>query len=120
MDRLLQALSSSQSPWRGVIHLWSLDAAAPQEICVETLQRAEALGCHSVMHFVQALARTDARPERPSLVLVTRRAQPLGDNRQTSAPIQSPLVGLGRVVLGEHPEIHCKLVDLDRDFIWDR
>ncbi len=51
-----------------------------------------------------------AGPSPPALRLVTRGAQPVG-----TLPIateQGALLGLGRVVAIEHPELDCRLVDL--------
>ena len=116
MERLLQAVSASHHPaWRGAIHLWSLDTPAPAETSIASLQRAEVLGCHCIMHFVQALYKIDPSNGSPRLILVTRGAQPVGQATRSMSIGQSPLVGLGRVIANEHPDIHCKLVDLSLD-----
>ena len=113
MVQLVRAVAASHgSDWCGAIHLWSLDAPPPHEMTLDMLQTAEALGCHCIMHFVQALYNMESAPDSPKLVLVTRNAQPVG---QGSAPVsvaQTPLIGLGRIITSEHPDIRCKVVDL--------
>jgi acyl transferase domain-containing protein/NADPH:quinone reductase-like Zn-dependent oxidoreductase/acyl carrier protein len=113
MERLLQAVSLSHHPtWRGAIHLWSLDASAPAETSIDSLQRAEVLSCHCITHFVQAWYKIDPPKGSPRLILVTRGAQPVGQAAGSLSIGQSPLAGLGRVIANEHPDIRCKLVDL--------
>lgn len=112
MERLLQMVAASDNgTWRGALHFWSLDVPPPEATTIQSLQYAEALGCHCVMHFLQALYKLEQLPSAPQLLLVTRGAQPLG-----ASPVaigQVPLVGLGRTIIIEYPDIRCKLVDLD-------
>jgi acyl transferase domain-containing protein/NADPH:quinone reductase-like Zn-dependent oxidoreductase/NAD(P)-dependent dehydrogenase (short-subunit alcohol dehydrogenase family)/SAM-dependent methyltransferase/acyl carrier protein len=113
MERLFQCvLGSAQAPWRGTIHLWSLDATASGETSIRSLHVAEALGCHSVLHFVQAWSKIDQRQLSSQLVLVTRGAQPVRDGQYSLSIEQSPLIGLGRVINNEFPNIRCKMLDL--------
>jgi acyl transferase domain-containing protein/acyl carrier protein len=116
MERLLQTVTASPHPaWRGAIHLWSLDTPASEDPSSDSLQRAEVLDCHCVMHFIQALHHLASPPPAPQLILVTRGAQPIG---LAGAPVSishSPLVGLGRTLLTEHPEMRCKMIDLGLD-----
>ncbi len=115
MERLLQCVSeSAQAPWRGTIHLWSLDTPHPGETSVGSLQLAEVLGCHTVLQFIQACFKIDQRQLPPKLVLVTRGAQPVGNGHHVSIA-QSPLISLGRVINNEFPNIRCKMLDLDSD-----
>ncbi|MGE5272123.1 MAG: SDR family NAD(P)-dependent oxidoreductase, partial [Thiohalocapsa sp.] len=61
----------------------------------------------AALHAVQSAL---AQPQPPALRLVTRAAQPIGE--MPVDPAQSVLLGLGRVVAIEHPELDCRLVDL--------
>jgi len=99
---------------RGVVHLWSLDAADVESLTAAELQAASELGCQSTLHLVQALARAEAS-ESPSLYLVTRGAQAIGADDSVSGAAQSTLWGMGKVVALEHPELHCVRLDLDPD-----
>jgi acyl transferase domain-containing protein/NADPH:quinone reductase-like Zn-dependent oxidoreductase/SAM-dependent methyltransferase/aryl carrier-like protein len=116
MERLVWSVSESQQPaWRGVIHLWSLDIPQPGEPSIDSLQLAEVLGCYCIMHLMQALDKIERRDESFQLVLVTRRAQPIGNRLEAASIGQSPLLGLGRVIINEFPDISCKMVDLGPD-----
>ncbi|MBI3243490.1 MAG: SDR family NAD(P)-dependent oxidoreductase [Chloroflexi bacterium] len=91
----------SQQNWRGIVHLWSLDANS------ETADQD--LVCGSALQLVQAIAKTQASTP-PRLWLVTRGAQAVND--EPVAVAQSSLWGLGGVIALEHPELRCARVDL--------
>jgi len=103
---------SGQSGPRGIIHLWSLDAAGPEETSVASLGAAQTLGCASVLLLVQELARTES-PDVPRLWLITQGAQAAGEESTPLSVAQSPLWGLGRVIAQEHPTFWGGLVDLE-------
>jgi acyl transferase domain-containing protein/acyl carrier protein len=110
--RLFEAsLRPDQPHCRGVLHLWSLDVAPPEETTVASLNAAQTLGCGSVLLLVQELARTESPDLR--LWLVTRGAQAAGEKCFPVSVAQSPLWGLGRVIAQEHPALWGGLVDLD-------
>ncbi|MBE9228590.1 amino acid adenylation domain-containing protein [Phormidium sp. LEGE 05292] len=93
----------------GVIHGWSLDA--PQALTAADLEVAALKGCGSTLHLVQAIATKSAEP--PRLWLVTRGAQAVGVASGVPGLAQSPLWGMGKAIMLEHPELNCTLVDLD-------
>ncbi|HKC11395.1 MAG TPA: SDR family NAD(P)-dependent oxidoreductase [Vicinamibacteria bacterium] len=97
------------TPQRGVVHLWSLDAPALDEMTPESLETAHARGCGSVLHLLRALAPAGG----PRLWLVTQGAQPAGRSPSARGLAQAPLWGLGRVLALEQPESWGGLVDLD-------
>jgi acyl transferase domain-containing protein len=106
-----QASAAARLPWRGIVHLWSLDAPAG-DLTLEALEAAQDLGCRSALYLAQELtARSDASP--PRLWLVTRGSQAAGSDRAPVAAAQAPLWGLGRVLAQEQPELQCTCVDLD-------
>ncbi|MEE8525458.1 MAG: polyketide synthase dehydratase domain-containing protein, partial [Thermoanaerobaculia bacterium] len=113
-ERLLATvLPPEQEPCLGVVHLWGLEDVPEDGLTAAALARAQELGCGSVLHLVQALARSAGR--RPSgLWLVTRGAQAIAGERLPAAGMaQAPLWGLGRVLPHEHPELDCRRIDLD-------
>src|SRR5437762_4812327 len=74
------------------------------------------LGVGSALQLVRELARSKHFDSPPNLWLITRGAQDLSGAADEMEPIavgQSPLWGLGRVAAIEHPELKCRLVDLD-------
>ncbi|MBD2103367.1 type I polyketide synthase [Leptolyngbya sp. FACHB-261] len=113
-ERLFQEdLATLDLPLQGVIHLWSLDAAA--ELSVSTLEQAQALGVGSALRLLQALAKRPnetrfSQIAQPRLWFVTRGVVTVGSSRPDVA--QSPLWGLGKVVALEHPEFWGGMVDL--------
>jgi myxalamid-type polyketide synthase MxaE and MxaD len=106
------ALGSDQPGCRGIVHLWSLDVARPEETTVASLNAAQTLGCGSVLLLVQELARTES-PDLPRLWLITQGAQAAGEKPAPLSVAQSPLWGLGRVIAQEHPTFWGGLVDLE-------
>jgi amino acid adenylation domain-containing protein len=93
---------------RGIVHLWALDAPSG-EFRTADLAAAQDVTLLSTTQLVQAW-ETAGGPLVP-LVLATRGAQAVGN--EPVAVAQSPLIGLGRVVVNEYPGLRCKLVDLD-------
>ena len=73
-----------------------------EETTVSSLETAQTLGCGSVLQLVQELARVE-RHHFPRLWLITRGAQPAGEETLPLDTAQAPLWGLGRVIAQEHP-----------------
>ena len=99
------------SKCRGIIHLWTLDAP---EIEGRAPASAEAVldgSCLGLIHLLQVLSRNGSKVA-PRLWIVTRGAQQLGSQQSEISLAQAPIWGLGRVVMQEHPELRCTLVDL--------
>ncbi|HET7505759.1 MAG TPA: amino acid adenylation domain-containing protein [Kofleriaceae bacterium] len=96
-------------PWRGVIHLWSLDAAAEPASAAQ-LSEAQDPTCGFVSPLLHALS---AVPTPPRLWLVTRGAQAAIPSDGPVVLAQAPLWGLGRTIPLEHPALWGALVDLD-------
>jgi acyl transferase domain-containing protein/NADPH:quinone reductase-like Zn-dependent oxidoreductase/NAD(P)-dependent dehydrogenase (short-subunit alcohol dehydrogenase family)/acyl carrier protein len=65
--------------------------------------------CDEVLQIVRKLT---ARGMNPQLSIVTQGAQPAGMDGKPPAIAQSPLLGLTRVAMNEHVELHCRLIDL--------
>jgi len=110
-ERLVEHALGPTASWRGVVHLWGLDATPPEQSSVDTLRADQVFGSISVLHLVQALARAE-RPQ-PPLWLVTSGAEAVGEAVTSVAVGQASIRGLGRVVAFEHPELRCARVDLD-------
>jgi thioester reductase-like protein len=107
--RLLAEAFSEESECRGILHLWGLNVPAGEPTPSELVE-AQRLGCGSVVALVQACAVAGWQ-RQPRLWLITRAAQPAG-SLASLAVAQAPLWGLGRVVMNEHPELRCTLIDL--------
>lgn len=110
IQQLLEALKSEELAFKGIVHMWSLDASL-QEITSTSIEAAQELGCLSVVHLVQELTKIEWNTS-PRLWLVTSGAQPFKLTESSMSIAQSPLCGLGKVIFGEHPELRCTMVDL--------
>jgi acyl transferase domain-containing protein/phospholipid N-methyltransferase len=107
-QQLLAKVSAIPGRLRGIIHCWSLDVIAS-----ENLAKAQLDSCGSTLHLIQALNQAN---ERPTLWLVTQGAMPVSlPNEPLPIPniAQSPLWGLGKAIALEHPELNCVRVDLE-------
>jgi NAD(P)-dependent dehydrogenase (short-subunit alcohol dehydrogenase family)/acyl carrier protein len=107
----LREVVSGDLVCRGVVHLWSLDAAPWERTTGETLLSDLRRGSMSALHLVQALGSHGFR-DAPRLVLVTRGAQAVGEYASPVAVSQAPLWGLGRTIAMEQPDLGCTRVDL--------
>ncbi|HEY9717165.1 MAG TPA: SDR family NAD(P)-dependent oxidoreductase, partial [Trichormus sp.] len=92
----------------GVIHMWGMNVTSPHW---RGLDEAQHGSCGSVLYLVQSLIATKLE-ELPRLWLVTQGAQAL-PGQTDLAVMQSPIVGLSRVIAVEYPKFKSKLVDLD-------
>jgi acyl transferase domain-containing protein/NADPH:quinone reductase-like Zn-dependent oxidoreductase/acyl carrier protein len=111
MRRVTESLSKTVRRLAGVVHLWSLDIGTSESMTNDALVRSERLGSISVMQFVQA-ATTAESLVIEGVWLVTHAVQPLEDREHEIEVAQAPLWGFGRVVVTEHPNLRCRLVDL--------
>jgi malonyl CoA-acyl carrier protein transacylase len=109
---MCQTLVEGQT-WQGVVHLWSLDSNELEELTVSSLQESQQLGCASVLYLVQALNQLAEIQSIPDLWLITQGSQAVEKRTNLVQVQQSPLWGLGRVIMLEHPELNCRLLDLD-------
>ncbi|XXX73393.1 SDR family NAD(P)-dependent oxidoreductase [Sorangium sp. So ce134] len=104
----LRAADAAGSPLQGVVCLWGggrvIGAESPAP------DRAEAIAL-AALHLVQALTSREA-PRAPQLWWVTEGAQSVRPGEAVDVA-QAPLWGLGRVVMQEHPELGCTLLDLE-------
>ena len=108
----LSRIAADGPPLAGIVHLRSLDAAAPADLGPAEMEAADALGAASLLHVVQALeeAGGDARPQ---LVVVTCHAQAVDENdRARLSPAQASLWGLRRVLTFEHRRLRPRIVDV--------
>ena len=95
----------------GVLHLWSLDAPDVHLELGSAWQQALDCGCFSILHLVKSLALVGV-DSPPRLWLVTRGAQPVAAAPSPLALLQTPVLGLGRVVALEQPELRCTCIDI--------
>ncbi|TMQ10166.1 MAG: acyltransferase domain-containing protein [Deltaproteobacteria bacterium] len=97
----------AEGEWRGVIHLWSLDAPDNDRA---TDPAARDLGLGSMFAALSAIASQD-RP--PRLFVVTRGAVDVSPSDPPAKAAAAALWGAGRTLAIEHAEAWGKLIDLD-------
>ncbi len=109
IERLFAEVEREAVPLDGVVHLWSLDAPAGlDDLAVQ--EEFQVNSCASVAGLVQVLAGREGQ-RLPRLALVTAGAQ--SPNGRSTASVQAPLWGFGRVIAEEHPECWGGLIDID-------
>jgi len=114
-SRLQKLLAGSKAKAiAGVLHLWSLnlqnlDAPNAPPLSAGSLANAQAAGCNSAMHLIQAIASHQCSPP---LWLITSGSQSVRP-ADTVSVAQSSLTGLGRTIQTEYPRLACRLVDVD-------
>jgi acyl transferase domain-containing protein/aryl carrier-like protein len=113
MQQLLEVVGAEQPACRGIVHLWSLDTRYPEHTTVSSIESVQSLGCLSVIHLVQALAQINWSDSLP-LWLVSQGVHTVGDLKSVSVA-QSPLWGLGRVIINEQPNLRTRMVDISPD-----
>jgi acyl transferase domain-containing protein/aryl carrier-like protein len=113
-QQLFTALAAtSHASFTRLVHLWSLDAAFTEAPTLAALEQAQEIGCQAVLYLIQSLSQS-GWSHLPHIWLVTRRAQPVGEQSGPIAVEQAPLWGLGRVIgHQEFTSMWGGLVDLD-------
>ncbi len=102
-DNFRQMLTTpdNQPLYRGIVYLWGMDPH------IDSLR-----GCGGLLYLIQAIVKT-GWPVFPRLWLITRGAQPAGQEKALVNPDQSALWGLASVIPLEHKDMRCTCVDID-------
>ncbi len=98
-----------EQPLQRIIHLWSLDAPATNNLTTNDLEQAEILTLASTLNLVQALVDFSSSRDL-SLWLVTQGVLAVENSQVALA--EAPLWGLGKTLSIEHPEWFGGLIDL--------
>ncbi|HEY1349647.1 MAG TPA: type I polyketide synthase [Ktedonobacteraceae bacterium] len=103
-----------QVPGARLVYLWGLDTTFTHTGTLAALEQDQSLVSLAVVHLMRALSQC-GWSQLPRVWLVTRGAQPAGEQSGPLAIEQAPLWGLGRVVgHQEFTSLWGGLVDLDR------
>ncbi|MBK8254807.1 MAG: SDR family NAD(P)-dependent oxidoreductase [Polyangiaceae bacterium] len=106
-DAVLNAGMDDGVPFRGVVHLFSLDCGMTAS--TEDVEQAQVVGAESALLLAQAALRLD---HPVGLYLVTRGATPVPGSPPVNCA-QAPILGLGRTLQVEHPELGVHLIDVE-------
>jgi acyl carrier protein len=104
------SVRSATLPIRGIVHLWSLDAAASAALDADALASAEADHCASALAVIKAASSLTS--SAPPCWFVTSHAQSI---ENTPAIEQAAVWGLARTLAIEHPSIPCICIDVPAD-----
>lgn len=111
-ENLLQeVVAGSHTRVLRFVHFWNLDLPSARD-SHSSLHDAERLGVMSVVQLVQAIQAIQAIAGDLRLLIVTQGVHALEADAIVNVE-QAPAWGLGRVIANEHPELQCKLIDLD-------
>ncbi|MEE9325724.1 MAG: SDR family NAD(P)-dependent oxidoreductase [Cocleimonas sp.] len=121
-DHVIETLDKLDIQCDHVVHLmglrWHSDIAT-SDITDSNITKLQHLRCTSLVDLIQGLQKV--RPEiMPSLHIVTSGGAVVASEEHTftfdNNPSQASLWGLGRVVMNEHPDLNCHLIDLQGNF----
>ncbi|MDY7007683.1 MAG: type I polyketide synthase [Cyanobacteriota bacterium] len=96
---------------KGILHLWGLNETN-ELLNLEKLQKAQELGCCTLLHLVKALIKSGLS-HLPPIWSITQGTQSVLGEIDVVQPEQGSLWGLGQVIGLEHPELASRRVDLD-------
>ena len=105
-----EKLGASDRSWRGIVHLWSLDASADDETDAAAILDSQRASCAAMVAIVQTLLAL-GKAHVPVWV-ATRGAHPVEAGTGRLAPSQAPVWGLARTLSIEHPGTRCVRLDL--------
>jgi acyl transferase domain-containing protein len=109
LGALLRELSAEGLAPDRIVHAWLAGEGGPGVGGAEAFEEAQNLGFFSLLALGRALG-TRAEPKPLSLLVVTRGAQAFGDEEVCAE--RATVLGPGRVLAQELPEVRCRLVDL--------
>jgi amino acid adenylation domain-containing protein len=104
--RLFADLQASGIVAPAVVHMWSLDAPPAGGLATADLMAWQQIACGSILELIRTL---DSGGE---IWLITAGAQAVATYDEGPNVAQSPVWGLGRVLITEHAGMGCHLVDL--------
>ncbi len=110
-NTLLQHIQEDRSPQQKIVYLWGLETKETATMNITDLELSSKALCMGSLHLIQAVLNT-RWTEIPSLWLITRGVQPIGDNPLIPGTARAALWGLGRTLIAEQPAFKCTLVDL--------
>lgn len=122
---IVDTLSKSDVHCDRIVHLMGLQwhDAVMNNQSTEQLMEIQKLRCASTIDLIQALesyADNSGSGNMPQLNLITSGGAVVSDESYAFSfdnnPSQAPLWGLGRVIMNEHPDINCQLIDMQGTF----
>ncbi len=106
-----QALSVRPTMGLGVVDLWPLNGRVDDVASLTDVDSVQTCGAKGLLHLTQALA-SNATTQNVLLWVITEGAQAVVAGEPV-ASAQAPVWGMCGVIAQEHPELHCRRLDLD-------
>jgi NAD(P)-dependent dehydrogenase (short-subunit alcohol dehydrogenase family)/acyl carrier protein len=106
--RLLRELPSSfGGNGFAILHAWSLDDLLEEDTCTVEM----GLGWSSLLQLVHAV-ESSSLGSRPRFVVLTAGARSVLPSDRLCGVLQSPVVGLCKTLVQEHPDLACQCIDV--------
>jgi acyl transferase domain-containing protein/NADPH:quinone reductase-like Zn-dependent oxidoreductase/acyl carrier protein len=109
--RLFQTLEMRHIVPAGIAYTWSVDIPPCDAIGATSSQTVQDGGCPDLIAILRALL-TVSFSRLPRVWLLTRGAHSVESTEDRVSVFQAPIWGLGRVIMNEHPDLRCTVVDL--------
>ena len=107
-DMLLDRI---KQPIKEVIYLWALNEKVDESVNVSTVKNQYLRTCVGLLNVVKAAVNRLSNP--PTLFVITQGVQMLDKQADLGALIQASVWGMCRVIAIEHPELCCKVIDIE-------
>ena len=116
-NHIIETLNKLDVHPDNIVHLMGL--RWHDELIVHGDLKLQNQRCASTIDLIKSLEKS-SMASLPQLLLVTSGGAVVTQEQQDfsfdSNPSQAPLWGLGRVIMNEHPDLDCKLIDLQGSF----
>jgi len=118
-DHVIETLKKLNIQCDRIIHLMGLNWHSDQASNFGDL-KLQNLRCTSTIDLIKGLEQQSGSNHKPELTLITSGGATVVEEEQifnfSSNPAQAALWGLGRVIMNEHPDLNCKMIDLQGNF----
>ena len=98
--------------FKKIIYLWPMEYSAQASDSPEGILQDPSGICIDALNVVQRLVEASSL-KIDKMFWVSANSQPTGKEGSATSPTTAALIGLGKVVRLEHPELHLHMVDLD-------
>ena len=108
---LADTFTDTAQPCPGIVYLWG-NTYQEYTTTLHSLETGQQKGSIAALHLIQAIIAAKWSV-LPRLWFVTCGTQAVHEADRVISLAQSPLWGLGRVLVYEHPDFHSTLIDID-------
>ncbi|MBF0548409.1 MAG: SDR family NAD(P)-dependent oxidoreductase [Candidatus Riflebacteria bacterium] len=110
IGRVMSRICNDASHSPVIINLWALSNQKMETLGVDELKRITNETCVSILHLLHSLKKENWS-QSPELWFITSGTQTVGGLKDLTLE-QTPVWGLGRVIVTEHPEFKTRMVDI--------